>query len=226
MRRGSVGTIILTILGLGILSIGVLALSGALDGCMQREDQTDEDRRAEIPIPQGPLPDRPVLDFPAHVRCKDEAVNKFIEDFYRICYLAAEGRLGEEYEEFRRMISTRVDPFTPERFKRALKAVETVTIENIEILPEVEDVPPPVYVVKSHIQLREQVRTEEHERTIIIVVFKELGRWVMAPAPSHLREPLNAFVEFMEQERQAGREPVFDVPSSRPTSSEDAQSAS
>ncbi len=217
MRRGSVGTIILTVLGLGILSIGVLALSGAFDGCIERNASAGQTGvNKNMPLPTGPMPDRPELDFPAHVRCDNEAVNQFIEDFYLVCYQAAEGRLGEEYEEFRRMMSTRVDPFTPERFKRALRAVETVHIENIEILPEVEDVPPPVYVVKSSIKIREHVRTEEHDRTIVIVVFKELGRWVMAPAPEHLREELYAFLEFMDQERKAGREPVFEQPSTKP----------
>ncbi len=131
---------------------------------------------------------RPSLDFPPHVRSEDEAVNTFITDFYEACCLG-------EYDRFRLMMSTRVDPFTPERFKKALTAVALIRVEAVEKLPEVEDVPPPVYLVRSRVQLREDVRKEELERKIAILVFKETGRWVMAPAPKALQDGLDALYE-------------------------------
>ncbi len=143
--------------------------------------------------PKPDAEDRPSLEFPQHVRSKDPAVNKFIEAFYEACYLG-------EYDKFRLMMSSRVDPFTPDRFKRALTAVEFVRIESIETLPEVTDVPPPIYLVRSRVFIRQSVRKDEPEKTIAILVFKEAGKWVMAPAPKALRDGLDALYQAEEAE--------------------------
>ena len=44
------------------------------------------------------------------------------------------------------------------------------------------------------------VRKDEPEKTIAIVVFKEAGKWVMAPAPKALRDGLDALYEAQDAE--------------------------
>jgi len=158
-----------------------LLLSG---GCKRRGEQApaveDGTRRVRL----DPTVAKPMLEFPRPVQSEDTSLNKFIEEFYGVCCRG-------EYDRFRLMMSTRVDPFTPERFKKAMTAVERVRIEAIEELPEVADVPPPVYVVRSQVHLRPGEKRGQLERTVTILVFKEADKWVMAPAPKHLLRELD-----------------------------------
>ncbi|MBN1342003.1 MAG: hypothetical protein JXQ73_04945 [Phycisphaerae bacterium] len=181
------------------LIIAALAGGAALvfSGGSHRRGPRGSEEDANAPVSYAGSEEHPALEFPKEARCDDEEANRFIENFYRVC---CSKDFDTAYDKFRLMMTTRVDPFTPERFKRALAAVKRLRIEAIEKLPEVADVPPPVYVVRSRVYLRPGVKTDSSERTITILVFKELGNWVMAPAPKSLRDGLDAF---LEEERAA-----------------------
>jgi hypothetical protein len=127
---------------------------------------------------------KPMLEFPKAVQSDDASLNRFLEDFYGLCCKG-------EYDKFRLTMSTRVDPLTRERFKKSISAVERVKIESIEKLPDVADVPPPVYVVRSSVHLRPGTRTSKPDRSITILAFMEHGKWVMAPAPKNLIKELD-----------------------------------
>lgn len=199
MRGRHVSLLTATILILGFGLVVVLGGAGYLPGCDEEDDvkKTLGEGGPSPRVPWAGTPDRPRLEFPPQARCENEAVNKFMEDFYQVCYLG-------QYDKFRLMMSSRVDPFPPDRFKRAVTAIEFVRIESIDKLPDVEDVPPPIYLVQSRVQLRPDVKVDEKEKIIAIVVFKEAGRWVMAPAPKELREELEAFFEFDESAVEEG----------------------
>jgi hypothetical protein len=191
----------------------VLAVAGTIGRHGRTEtprDANSADHRFAQLDPRAE-PNRPQLEFPHHVRSKDKAVNTFIEEFYQACYLG-------DYDTFRLMMSTRVDPFTPERFKKALQAVEQVRIDSVEELPVDAEVPPPIYLVRSHIRLRADVKKAEHEKTIAILVFKETGRWVMAPAPQELRDGLDALDALGEEDDKDQQRPG-DEPWSMPAPS-------
>ncbi len=173
---------------LGLLIGGALLFSGKTEASAEDGDPPADGERAEGLVDYTGTENRPGLEFPKRVRCDNDEVNEFIQEFYRTCFL-------NEYDRFRLMMSTRVDPFTPERFKRALTAVEQIEIVSIERLPDVEDVPPPVYLVRADVRFRPTARTEDKHKTVAIVVFREVGNWVMAPAPAALRDGLDAFLE-------------------------------
>ncbi len=174
--------------GVGAFAV-VLLLAGlvCLPGCKRRDGSDPRDTVDEKIIPVDEAAGKPLLEFPKAVRCEDESLNAFIEDFYDTCCRG-------EYDKFRLMMSTRVDPFTPERFKKSLTAVDRVQIEVIKKLPDVTEVPPPIYVVRSKVFLRKNVPKDALERTISILVFREAGKWVMAPAPKHLAGELDILI--------------------------------
>jgi len=155
-----------------------------LPGCEDRKNKTSTEEENAGKVRLGPEAGRPQLDFPKALKSTDPSLNDFIETFYSTCCKG-------EYDKFRLMLSTRVDPLAPERFKKSLTAVERVQIEAVEKLPDVAEVPPPIYLVRSRIRLREGTRTDRRDRSISILVFREGTKWVMAPAPKNLRQELD-----------------------------------
>lgn len=177
----------------------IIAGPGFLAGCRDRSS-AGATGSAATSTRQPDARNRPALEFPKRVQCDDPSVNRFIEEFYEACCKG-------DYDRFRLMMSTRIDPFTPERFKKALEAVEVVRIVSVDLLPDVADVPPPIYLVRAHVRLRQEVKKPERERTIAILVLKEADKWVMFPAPPELRDGVDVLYEVedvAEGEAQAG----------------------
>jgi hypothetical protein len=161
----------------------VTVLLGAIlpAGCRRQADRpATEDEGSQ----RVRLDAKPTLEFPKAVQSEDASLNRFLEDFYGLCCKG-------EYDKFRLTMSTRVDPLTRDRFKKSISAVERVKIESIKKLPDVADVPPPVYVVHSSVHLRPGTKTSKPDRSITILAFREHGKWVMAPAPKNLLKELD-----------------------------------
>lgn len=199
MHRGRRTTILAAVLVVGGLVAGVAIIAGPSDS--ERKGGSDgdagEDGEFGSPISSYDTRDRPALDFPLHVRSEDDVINRFVEDFYRCCYFG-------EYEKFRMMTSSRVTAMAPERFKRAQTVVEMIQIDAVDKIPEATDVPPPIYLVQLRVHFRPTVRRVDRMKKAAILIFKEAGRWVMAPAPKSLREDLDYLFEEQEAPPQEG----------------------
>ncbi len=199
MHRGRRTTILAAVLVVGGLVAGIAIIAGPSGGERKGASGGDasEDGGFNSPISSYDTRDRPALDFPLHIRSEDDVINRFIEDFYRCCYFG-------EYEKFRMMTSSRVTAMAPERFRRAQTVVETIQIDAIDKIPEATDVPPPIYLVQLRVHFRPTVRRLDRMKRAAILIFKEAGRWVMAPAPKSLREDLDYLFEQEEAPLQEG----------------------
>jgi hypothetical protein len=168
-----------------LVGVGVLVV---MVGCKGRSNTPAPEEEGTRKVRLDPSGERPMLEFPKAAQSDDASMNRFIEEFYDTCCKG-------EYDKFRLMMSTRVDPFAEQRFKKSLVAIERVQIEGIERLPDVAEIPPPIYVVRSRVKLRPSMQkpgdVDRTNRTIAILVFKEAGKWVMAPAPKSVMKDLD-----------------------------------
>lgn len=149
----------------------------ALTGCDSRP--AGEQSKAEESVePPKPLPR---VAYSRELRGQYPEISAFLDEFLSTCLVG-------DYAGYRRLVSRAFAPETRERFDAIYQAVEAVSVESIEQV-DVSRLPPPVYLVVSNVELsaERRVKSRETHRTAAILVFKELDRWRMAPAPAALQ---------------------------------------
>jgi len=148
-------------------------------GCGQRDDATPDDQSIDpndYIRTKGPAPQ---FLFPKQVECDRPEVNDFIRRFSRTS-------LKGEYLAYRLLVSRQVEPVSRESFQKAWEAVEQVRILSIARVDDLTNYPPPVYLVKATVAMREPA--DPPSREVAILVFQEGQEWVMAPAGRQIRQ--------------------------------------
>ena len=104
----------------------------------------------------------PVFEFPESVRCSNESLNSFLEEFRSICERG-------EYDRYRLALSRQLEPVQKGQFEHIWLSVKHVRVELIKRLPEIKGVPSPAFAVLLGVQLREEVISERPERQFTVV---------------------------------------------------------
>ncbi len=147
-------------------------------GCARNSstaDETAEDVDALVDD-DDPGQVTPVFEFPDSVRCSNESLNTFLEEFRSICERG-------EYDRYRLALSRQLEPVQKGQFERIWLLVKHIRVELIKKLPEIKAIPSPAFAVLLRAQLREEAISERPERRLTVVVFQEQGEWVFAPPP-------------------------------------------
>jgi len=136
-------------------------------------------RRSEEVEPGRPVSSGPdaVVDFPERLQPDDPAVTAFVRRAIDTC-------VKGDYDAFRLLWSVREDPFPRDSFERGWRAVQRVTVLDIQkLLREVEgDV---VYGVHAAVELDESV--PEPKRQVVLLIVHEADQWRLMSAPANLR---------------------------------------
>lgn len=135
--------------------------------------ETELTASSERNLPDYRLPPDLARDYPQ--------VAGFVQQFLNVC-------LAGDYEGYRQLVSRIRTPESQGRFEAMLGAIASVDVVSIrEVSPP--DLPPPVFVVVSHVTFKpdQRVSARGQERDIAILVFREQDAWRMLPAPPALQ---------------------------------------
>lgn len=145
-------------------------------GCSRDAGGVDEAVIDKPPIVElDPQADRPVTYFPRDTRTRDTEVDRFIDHVLTICEKG-------DYDGFRQAFGTAYQAPSPEEFARVWHGVEEI---RVEVIYE-EPADPPRYFVYGHVRFREEDRRGRVDRPFVIMLFREVDRWRLAPAPSEI----------------------------------------
>jgi hypothetical protein len=132
------------------------------------------------PEAAAPAPSTPgvTIDFPAELQPEDTEVTAFIRRVIETCN-------GGDYDAFRLLWSAKDDPFPRDAFERGWRAVQQVTIRDVQKLRRKAegDV---VYGVHASVVLDGSV--PEPTREVVLLLVREMGQWRLARAPAALRK--------------------------------------
>ena len=170
----------LGLLGLVLLAMGLLTTVAVV---VTSDGQMDVDGPFPEPVFIDPGK-RPRFVFPDEVRTYDLSLNRFIDRFFRVC---AEGK----YSEFRLMLATTV---LPKRFESMFNALKTAQVLSIRKLPELPEIPGPIYVLTARYDLEDYATKQQSSgNTIRLGINKEHGQWRIGPIPRAALARLEAF---------------------------------
>jgi len=200
----------LGLFGLIVLAMGLLT-TVAVVVIMDDADMTAD---GAFPEPVFVDPDkRPRFLFPDEVRTFDLSLNQFIDRFFRVC---AEGK----YSEFRLMLATTV---LPKRFESMFNALKTAQILSIRKLPELPELPGPVYVLTARYDLEDYATKQQAAGNLIRLGIKqESGQWRIGPIPRDAIARLEAFERNTTKSTSVSDGSVEDQPTSGPSQPADA----
>lgn len=171
----------LGLFGLILLAIGLLTTVAMV--VVEDDAYTD----ADSPFPEPVFVDpekRPRFLFPDEVRTYDLSLNQFVDRFFRIC---SEGK----YSEFRLMLATTV---LPKRFESMFNALKTAQVLSIIKLPELPEIPGPIYVLTARYDLEDYATRQPAAGNVIrLGIKKEHGQWRIGPIPRAAIARLEAF---------------------------------
>lgn len=133
------------------------------------------------------LEKRPQFYFPVAARTFDLSLNRFVDRFARVC---SEGK----YSDFRLMLSNKRPPILPPRFESNFNALKRVSIVGIEKLPEMPEVPGPIYVMSAEYELQAHaVRGADSVKLVQVAITREDGEWRLGPIPGEALDRLRAY---------------------------------
>jgi hypothetical protein len=144
---------------------------------------------------------RPHFVFPVSARTYDLSLNQFVDRFARVCMLG-------KYSDFRLMLSRTRPPILPPRFESNFNALKNVRILKIERLPDVPNVPGPVYLMNARYELEDfAVKGGKSVREVQVAITREDGDWRIGPIPHDALEQLRAFQAAKEAKEAATSQP-------------------
>ena len=161
-------------IGLGNSVVAVLMFAPC--GCTRNSSTADEQDAEDGALVLDSDEPTPVFEFPDSVRCSNDSLNEFLEEFRSICERG-------EYDRYRLALSRQLEPVQKGQFERIWLSVKHIRVELIKKLPEIKAIPSPAFAVLLRAQLREEAMSERPERQLTVVVFQEQGEWVFAPPP-------------------------------------------
>jgi len=171
----------LGLIGLVLLAAGLLTTVAVV--VITDDAYTNADGAFPEPVFVDPEK-RPRFVFPDEVRTYNLSLNQFIDRFFRVC---SEGK----YSEFRLMLATTV---LPKRFESMFNALKTAQILSIRKLPELPDIPGPVYVLTARYNLEDYATRKQAAGSVIrLGIKKENGQWRIGPIPRAAIARLEAF---------------------------------
>ncbi|MFQ6047935.1 MAG: hypothetical protein ACE5K7_01040 [Phycisphaerae bacterium] len=120
----------------------------------------------------------PKFVFPEALRSREPELSRFISEFVQVC-------LRGDYAGYRLRVSRQCEPVGRDTFERAWHAVKQVRVRSIRRLDGAVKYPPPVYLVRADVELREPAKKPLRE--VALLIFREQGQWTTAPAGRVLR---------------------------------------
>ncbi|RIK66752.1 MAG: hypothetical protein DCC65_08460 [Planctomycetota bacterium] len=130
---------------------------------------------------------RPDFEFPVAARTYDLTLNRFVDRFARVC-------MQGKYSDFRLMLSNRRPPILPPRFESNFNALKKVRILGIEKLPDLPEIPGPIYLMSAEYELEDfAVRGGERVKQVQVAIAREDGEWRLGPIPGEALDRLRAY---------------------------------
>jgi len=149
--------------------------AGGLGGCKcgQGMDVGDGAAIEKTPfVVEDPTAPAPTVEFPADVRSDDATLNAFVEHALQVC---ARG----DYDGFRQLFDVAYPPQSLADFERVWHAAKELAVAGLRRGPG----EPARYYVHIVVRWREPDRKNRTERDTIVKVFREGGKWRIAPVP-------------------------------------------
>lgn len=133
------------------------------------------------------------------LREKQPEATAFLRHFLETC-------LAGDYDSYRKMVASGVEPESKARFDRVLRAIESLDVEQIEPV-ESASLPKPAYLVTGRAKFRPEEEARRPRRPgpyrIGLLIIRENDEWRTALAPRELQP----------DERPAAGEPPTTGPS-------------
>lgn len=117
------------------------------------------------------------------LRERQPEVTAFLRHFLETC-------LAGDYESYRKMVASGVEPESKARFDRVLRAIESLDVEQIEPV-ESASLPKPAYLVTGRVKFRPEEEARRPRRPgphrIGLLIIRENNEWRTALAPRELQ---------------------------------------
>lgn len=152
---------------------------------------------------------RPNFEFPVAARTFDLSLNRFVDRFARVC-------MQGKYSDFRLMLSSKRPPILPPRFESNFNALKNVRILGIEKLPDLPEIPGPIYLMSAEYELEDfAVRGGERVKQVQVAIAREEGEWRLGPIPGEALDRLRAY-RAMQAASQPAEKPAVDETAATP----------